>query len=135
MHRLTVRSTRKQELVDITHEVIAACQLSDATAVLVYVPHTTAGVLINEHADPDVATHILAALERMVPADGIFRHGEGNSPAHIKASLVGTSQLIPLVDGRLGLGTWQGVFLAEFDGPRTRHVLVMPFGPDTRPPS
>jgi secondary thiamine-phosphate synthase enzyme len=94
--------------------------------VLVYVPHTTAGVLINERADPDVARDVVAALDRMVPADAAYRHAEGNAPAHIKAVLVGTSQMVPAMDGRLALGTWQGIFLAEFDGPRSRRLLVVP---------
>ena len=90
----------------------------------VYVPHTTAGLTINENADPDVARDILADLARLVPAEGDYRHAEGNSDAHIKASLVGFSAMVPVVDGRPALGTWQGVYLCEFDGPRRRRVLV-----------
>jgi secondary thiamine-phosphate synthase enzyme len=117
-------------LIDITAQVAEAASDFRCTAILVYVPHTTAGVLINEHADPDVARDIVAALDRMVPADGIYQHSEGNSHAHVKASLVGTSQLVPLEQGSLALGIWQGVFLAEFDGPRTRTVYVAPAGAD-----
>lgn len=124
IRQLTVRSTQHNELIDITREVIEAARGTAGSALLVYVPHTTAGVLINEHADPDVAHDIVTGLSLMVPDTEDFRHVEGNSPAHIKATLVGTSQLVPLVDGQPALGTWQGIFLAEFDGPRTRHVLV-----------
>jgi len=87
-------------------------------------PHTTAGLTINENADPDVARDILAGLARLVPATGDYRHAEGNSDAHLKASLVGSSVTVPVVDGRLALGTWQGIYFCEFDGPRRRHVLV-----------
>ncbi len=124
IRRLTIRTTKQNELVDITNEVVEAVRGVAGSALLVYVPHTTAGVLINEHADPDVASDVLAGLEAMVPDAGNFRHVEGNSPAHIKTTLVGTSQLVPLAEGRPLLGTWQGIFLAEFDGPRTRQVLI-----------
>jgi secondary thiamine-phosphate synthase enzyme len=130
MQQIQVHSTRTQELVDITQQVADAARNLHCSAILVFIPHTTAGVLINEHADPDVARDIVAALDRLVPDDGIYRHAEGNSPAHLKASLVGTSQLVPFRDGTLQLGTWQGVFLAEFDGPRTRTVYVIPAGED-----
>jgi secondary thiamine-phosphate synthase enzyme len=113
-------------MLDITQHVAGQVERLDCTAVMVYVPHTTAGVLINEHADPAVADDILEALARLVPTNRQYRHAEGNAPAHVKASLVGTSQLIPVSSGRLELGTWQGIFLAEFDGPRTRTVCVVP---------
>jgi secondary thiamine-phosphate synthase enzyme len=90
----------------------------------VFVPHTTAGVVVNENADPDVCTDMLGWLERAVPDSNHYRHAEGNSPAHIKATLVGQSASIPIERGRLALGTWQGVFLAEFDGPRERTIVV-----------
>ena len=90
----------------------------------VFVPHTTAGVTINEHADPSVVQDIAAELEKMVPQHSRYRHMEGNSPAHIKASLVGSSQTIFVEDGRPVLGTWQGVFFCEFDGPRNRSLLI-----------
>jgi len=90
----------------------------------VYMPHTTAGLTINENADPDVARDILANLARLVPATGDYRHAEGNSDAHIKASLVGFSVTVPVIDGRLALGTWQAIYFSEFDGPRHRHVLI-----------
>jgi len=90
----------------------------------VFVPHTTAGVTINEHADPSVVEDISAQLEATVPQHGKYRHSEGNAPAHIKASLVGSSQMLPVESGKPILGTWQGIFLCEFDGPRTRTVLI-----------
>jgi secondary thiamine-phosphate synthase enzyme len=131
MQQLTVHSRAQEDLVDITALLNDAIRQWSCLAVIVYVPHTTAGILINEHADPDVARDIGAALDRLVPANGCYRHSEGNSAAHVKATLVGTSQLIPVNDRRLALGTWQGVFLAEFDGPRTRHVVVVPLSGNT----
>lgn len=89
-----------------------------------FVPHTTAGIIVNENADPDVCADILNWLQTAVPESGQYRHAEGNAPAHIKATLVGQSATIPLEDGHLLLGTWQGVFLAEFDGPRQRNIVV-----------
>jgi secondary thiamine-phosphate synthase enzyme len=95
----------------------------------VYVPHTTAGVTINENADPDVVHDLLAGLDAAVPLrQGFYRHGEGNSAAHIKSSLVGCSARVPVIDGRMALGTWQSVFFCEFDGPRTRRVLLTAAG-------
>lgn len=126
MEELVVRSSRPEELIDITDRVQEAVHSWSSSACLVYVPHTTAGVLINEHADPDVARDVVVALNRIVPHDAaLYRHGEGNSPAHVKAILVGASQIVPLERGRLQLGTWQGIFLAEFDGPRTRRVRLI----------
>lgn len=124
MREIRVRTERRQQLVEITDQVREVVGGEPCRAVLVYCPHTTAGIVINEHADPDVARDIITALERMVPTQEIYRHVEGNSPAHVKASLVGTCQTVPVENGELALGTWQGVFLAEFDGPRQRRVLV-----------
>ena len=124
--QLSIQTGRQQELVDVTQRINEAIEGWDCPAVLVYVPHTTAGVLINEHADPDVARDVLAALDRIVPADAAYRHAEGNAPAHVKAVLVSTSQMVPVTNGRLALGRWQGVFFAEFDGPRSRLMLVVP---------
>ena len=126
MHTLEVRTSRRVEFVDITAQVqsAAAAQGAVAGAVLVFVPHTTAGVTINEDADPSVRADMAMALERLVPADLPFTHAEGNSDAHVKAGLMGSSVLVPLEGGRLQLGTWQGIYFAEFDGPRRRHVLV-----------
>jgi len=121
-----VRTEHREVLVDITAQVQTAVAESDVQdgAVLVYVPHTTAGVTINEAADPSVRADIAMAMERLVPADLPFRHLEGNSDAHVKASLMGSSVTVPLAGGRLQLGTWQGVYFAEFDGPRRRRVAV-----------
>jgi secondary thiamine-phosphate synthase enzyme len=123
---LTVRTSRAEELVDVTDKVeraLGELGLSDGAA-LVYVPHTTAGVTINEGADPAVRRDVLAALALMVPADQAFEHAEGNSPAHVKASLVGSAVLVPVEGGELRLGRWQSVYLCEFDGPRSRKVWV-----------
>jgi secondary thiamine-phosphate synthase enzyme len=92
--------------------------------VMVFAPHTTAGITINENADPDVMADVREALERAVPWRANYRHGEGNAAAHVKASLVGSSALVPVESGRLRLGTWQGIYLCEFDGPRTRQVWI-----------
>ena len=127
MRTITVRTERQSELVDITSEVRDAVAGESGAAVLVYVPHTTAGVTINEHADSAVARDFANALERIVPGDWPWQHveeGEENAPTHIRAALMGPSVLIPLQAGELALGTWQGVFLCEFDGPRARSVYV-----------
>jgi len=126
---LRLRTERQSQLVDITRLVQGALgDTDDAAAVLVYVPHTTAGVTVNEHADPAVARDFEAALERIVPGDWPWQHveeGEENAPTHIRASFMGPSVVIPLHDdGSLALGTWQGVFFCEFDGPRERSVYV-----------
>ena len=126
MQELTVRTERRTQLVDITRQVRAAVS-SYGAAVLVYVPHTTAGVTINEHADPAVARDFDAALERLVGDGWDWQHieeGEENAPSHIRAALMGPQVLIPLRDRELALGTWQGIFFCELDGPRTRTVLV-----------
>jgi len=114
--------------VDITELVRAASgDLTGASAVLVYVPHTTAGVTINEHADPAVARDFEKALERIVSSDWPWEHieeGEENAPTHIRAAFMGPDVLVPVRDGALALGTWQGIFFCEFDGPRERSVYV-----------
>jgi secondary thiamine-phosphate synthase enzyme len=128
MQEITIRTDRRTQLLDITGEVQAALnRVDDAAAALVFVPHTTAGVTINEHADPAVARDFEAALERMVGDDWGWQHieeGEENAPSHIRASLMGPQVLVPLREGRLALGTWQGIFFCEFDGPRERTVYV-----------
>ena len=128
MKELTLSTDRQSQLVDITAQVREAVRGASGSAVLVYVPHTTAGVTINEHADPAVARDFETALERIVPADWHWQHveeGEENAPTHIRAAFMGPSVLIPLRDdGELALGTWQGVFFCEFDGPRERSVYV-----------
>ena len=130
MHEIAVETQRRTQLVDITHDVAAAIGgANGASAALVFVPHTTAGVTINEHADPAVARDFEAALERMVGDSWGWQHieeGEENAPSHIRASLMSPQVLVPLREGKLALGTWQGIFFCEFDGPRSRRVLVTP---------
>lgn len=125
--RFEVTTGSRGELIDITHRVSEI--LSEACVkngiCFVYSEHTTAGLTINENADADVTRDILVGLDRLVPLTGDYRHAEGNSDAHIKASLMGFSLMLPVVDGRLALGTWQGIYFCEFDGPRNRHVLVV----------
>ncbi|MBF0549454.1 MAG: YjbQ family protein [Deltaproteobacteria bacterium] len=126
MNTLAIQTTARTELINITRlvqEEVDRLGLSDG-AVMLYVPHTTAAVTINEAADPSVAQDILMVLNDMVPWKGHYRHLEGNSPAHVKAVLVGSSEMIPVAAGRLVLGTWQGVFFAEFDGPRPRQIYL-----------
>ena len=130
MREIAIKTERKTQLVDITGQVADALDRTDgASAALVYVPHTTAGVTINEHADPAVARDLEAAMERMVGDDWGWQHieaGEENAPAHVRASLAGPHVLVPVEAGRLALGTWQGIFFCEFDGPRQRKVYVTP---------
>jgi secondary thiamine-phosphate synthase enzyme len=123
---LTVKTRAQTELVDITAEVgrLVADSGVRHGLCLVYVPHTTAGVTINENADPSVRRDLLMVLNQMVPWKSDYRHLEGNSPAHVKATLVGASQTIAVENGHLVLGTWQGIFFCEFDGPRSRTVHV-----------
>jgi len=126
MKTLSITTSQGEEFVNITdavREVVRDAACTDGACV-VFCPHTTAGLTINECADPDVVRDMLVALADSVPEERPWRHGEGNAPAHVKASLVGSSVTIPVHDGRLSLGTWQGVFLCEFDGPRTRGVKV-----------
>ena len=125
-----VRTSSREEFVDISREVARAVrELGVADGVChAYVSHTTAGVTINESADPSVQRDILTTLRRLVPHQGDYRHAEGNSDAHVKTSLMGSSAWVPLVGGKLALGTWQGIFFCEFDGPRTRTVRVTALG-------
>jgi secondary thiamine-phosphate synthase enzyme len=125
-HRFNISTRARTQLVDITDRVEAAVRESKARSAVahVFATHTTAGITINENADPSVVADLLAALERMAPDDALYHHSEGNSPAHVKASLVGFCQTVPVEDGKLVLGTWQGIYLCEFDGPRTRQVVV-----------
>ena len=121
-----VKTSSKTEFIDITadvQEVVRSAGMSEGLC-MVYVPHTTAAVTINEGADPSVRSDILMVLNRMVPWAAEYRHLEGNSPAHIKSTLVGASELIAVEKGALVLGTWQAIFFCEFDGPRTRRVHV-----------
>lgn len=123
---LTLSTRGRQSIEDLTPQIEQAVAKSGVQEGLctVYVPHTTAGVIINENYDPDVKRDILTTLARLIPLRGDYEHGEGNADAHVKASLVGTSVTVPIYDGRLVLGTWQGILLCEFDGPRTRRVIV-----------
>jgi len=125
---LKVRSHQREELVEFTDEVQRRLHESAAKdgTVILFVQHTTAGLTVNENADPDVPRDMLHALRTLLPQHGMgFRHGEENSDAHIKASLVGSSVTIPFADGRLLLGRWQGIFLCEFDGGRERSVVML----------
>ena len=129
MHTTTfeIRTPSRDAMLDITPrlaEAVDRAGVADGT-VTAYVPHTTAGVTINENADPDVIHDVLAALDLAVPwRQQFYRHSEGNSAAHVKSSMVGCSAIVPIIDGRMTLGTWQSVFFCEFDGPRTRRVIV-----------
>jgi secondary thiamine-phosphate synthase enzyme len=126
MERIEVSTSRREQLVDITGpvaEAIVATGLTEGVA-LVYCPHTTAAITINENADPAVAEDLLEGLARVSPRDAGWRHVEGNSDGHLKSSLVGASELVPVSGGRMMLGTWQGLYFCEFDGPRRRHVFV-----------
>jgi secondary thiamine-phosphate synthase enzyme len=128
VREFSVTTQKRSQLVDITELVKAALgDLNGASAALVYVPHTTAGVTINEHADPAVARDFEAALEKIVSEDWPWEHieeGEENAPTHIRAAFMGSDVMVPVRDGRLALGTWQGIFFCEFDGPRERSVYV-----------
>ncbi len=132
MHEIRVRTERRSQVVDITRDVRDAVADAVGSAVVVYVPHTTAGVTINEHADPAVARDLEAALERIVDDGWPWQHvepGDENAPSHVRASLMGPSVVVPMRDdGSLALGTWQGIFFCEFDGPRERSVYVSVLG-------
>lgn len=126
MKMIEVETHSKEEFLDIT--LIVQSELNKAAVqeglCVVYVPHTTAGVTINENADPSVREDLLMVLRKLVPDSLPYQHGEGNAPAHVKASLVGSSVTVLVVRGRLALGTWQGIYLCEFDGPRRRRVYL-----------
>ena len=127
MPGFSVKTTRRSELIDITAQVASVVEASGLAEGVahVYVPHTTCGITINEAADPSVAADILMYLDELVPRDHPkYRHAEGNTDAHIKASFMGSSVTVFIEGSRLLLGTWQGIFLGEFDGPRTRRVIV-----------
>ena len=123
---LDIRTSSRNQMVDVTarvKDVVAASGVQEGTCVL-YVPHTTAAVAVNEGADPAVAEDILARLAELAPPDARYNHREGNADAHIKATLVGASRVVPVSGGKLMLGTWQAVFFCEFDGPRHRKLVV-----------
>jgi len=130
MDIIEIRTRAKEEFVDLTAEVGRVVTGSGVASgiCVVTVPHTTAGVTVNENADPDVRADLLMTLRRIVPDALPYAHAEGNSPAHVKASLVGSSVTLVIESGRLKLGTWQGVFFCEFDGPRTRNVWIQIIG-------
>ena len=123
---LAVKTRERTELIDVTSEISQLVQKSgiDQGLCMVYVPHTTAAVTINESADPSVKSDMLMVLNQIVPWEANYRHLEGNSPAHVKSTLVGPSELIAIEKGRLVLGTWQGIFFCEFDGARSRKLHV-----------
>lgn len=128
----SVVTQAKAQMIDITgrlEETLRESGVRDGFGI-VFIPHTTAGLAINENADPDVTRDLIMAFDHVAPDSLPYRHGEGNSPAHLKASLVGMERLIPVRDGQIAFGTWQGLYLCEFDGPRTRRVMVawQPFG-------
>ena len=127
---ITVETKRREETIDITSRIKAAvtrAKIADGL-VTVTVAHTTAAVFVNENADSDVQKDILTALERMVPRDAQYEHAEGNGPAHVKAVLVGNSVTLAIRDGAIALGTWQGVYFAELDGPRERSATITVIG-------
>ena len=126
MERIRLRTRSAQCLEDVTQQVNEAVRSSGVKEGVchLFVPHTTAGLVINENADPDVGRDLLEKLEALVPSDAPYHHYEGNAHAHIKSSLVGQSAAAPVAEGRLALGRWQAVFFAEFDGPRERELLV-----------
>lgn len=126
MEKVDIMSSSRVEFLDITarvRNIIAAGGIRSGVC-YIFVPHTTAGITVNEHADPDVVVDIAEQLDLMVPQHKNYRHLEGNSPAHIKAMLIGDSEILLIEGGSLVLGTWQGIFFAEFDGPRKRHCFV-----------
>ncbi len=130
MTTLTVESHRAVELIDVTREVRQAIHNSGIRngLAVVFTPHTTAAVTINENADPDVVTDIIMELNKIIPLQDNYRHAEGNSAAHLKSSLVGASETLIVVDGEPQLGTWQGIYFCEFDGPRKRTLQVQVIG-------
>ena len=124
--KITVTTRIEREMVDITEKVRAVIDQSKVKNGLchIFLPHTTAAITINENQDPSVARDIMRAMDRLVPWDTIFEHNEGNSSAHIKSSIIGISKQIPVDNGMMKLGPWQGIFLIEFDGPRQRDVFI-----------
>jgi len=126
VHKIAVRTTRRTELKNVTTEIESLVRNSGIQSGLcyLYVPHTTAGVIVNEGYDPDVARDMEGAFDRLVPNSPLFKHSEGNSDSHIKTALVGASETIFIEKGRLALGRWQAIFFAEFDGPRARELQV-----------
>jgi secondary thiamine-phosphate synthase enzyme len=126
MKEINISTRSSIEMIDITASIQEAVSGNNVQSgyCIVFTPHTTAAVTINENADPDVPRDIIAALEKAVPQNNHYRHREGNSPAHVKSSLVGASETVLIENGRLVLGVWQSIFFCEFDGPRTRKIFI-----------
>ncbi len=124
MFEVRVKTSNRVEAVNITDKIADLVKEKDARLLHIFVPHTTCGLMINEDADPNVVKDILDSLERVAPRDHSYRHTEGNADSHVKSVIVGSSVTVPVSSGKLLLGTWQGIFLLEFDGPRERRVLV-----------
>jgi secondary thiamine-phosphate synthase enzyme len=126
MDEINIRTNVQIEMIDITAAVQSNINEKKVKSGLciIFTPHTTAAITINENADPDVPRDIISALEKAVPKNANYKHGEGNSPAHVKSSLVGASETVIIENGKLVLGTWQSLFFCEFDGPRSRKALV-----------
>jgi len=130
MRTLTVKSHKQVELIDITHDVLKTIledNINEGLAVI-YTPHTTAAITINENADPDVSRDIIMGIDKLIPMHDDYYHLEGNSAAHIKSSLFGASETLIINNGKPVLGTWQGIYFCEFDGPRQRHVHIQTVG-------
>jgi secondary thiamine-phosphate synthase enzyme len=126
MQEIHLQTNSRLEMIDITASVQAVVnskKISNGFCII-FAPHTTAAITINENADPDVPHDIMAALDRLIPQNANYRHTEGNSPAHVKSSLIGASELVLIEDGRIVLGTWQSIFFCEFDGPRSRKIFL-----------
>lgn len=126
IEEIKIETSFQADLVDITDQVakiVAASKVQEGLC-CIYIPHTTAAVTINENADPSVKEDILTVLNKLIPRAGNYQHTEGNSDAHVKASLIGSDRTIPVRAGRLCLGTWQGIYFCEFDGPRTRRAII-----------
>lgn len=126
IQEISISTTSRNELIDITSfvgDLVKASKVSSGVC-HIFIPHTTAGITINENADPSVRRDILVNLRRIVPPEGDYEHTEGNADAHIKSTLVGTDKTVPIEDGNLVFGTWQGIFFCEFDGPRHRKILI-----------
>lgn len=129
MKKITVKTGSRFEMIDITNQVRKILNERDIKSGIchVFTPHTTAAITINENADPNVPRDIIMELDKVIPLNDNYRHIEGNSAAHIKSSLIGASEMVLIEDGKLVLGTWQSIFFCEFDGPRTRKVLIKLF--------
>lgn len=124
IHEIMIETHRRNELIDITQQIAEKVSGISEGIVTLFVAHTTCAVTINENADPDVKRDLLYKLSDLVPENDDYRHAEGNSDSHLKASLIGSSETIPIKDSKLMLGTWQGIYFCEFDGPRKRRLII-----------